>query len=79
VLLVGMKAYRNYGTAYAENFEQVYSWLVERFDLPFYPFLLEGVAQDPKLNQEDGIHPNAAGEEVIAEKMLPAVEALLQR
>ncbi len=44
-----------------------------------YPFFLEGVAGDPKLNQSDGLHPTAAGVAVIVARILPSVEALLQR
>jgi acyl-CoA thioesterase-1 len=44
-----------------------------------YPFILDGVVMDPKLNQEDGIHPNAAGVRVIVERMLPAVLQAIER
>ena len=51
----------------------------QRPELVFYPFFLEGVAGDPALNQPDGIHPNERGVAEILRRMLPAVEALLQR
>ncbi|HEY6022604.1 MAG TPA: arylesterase, partial [Pseudolabrys sp.] len=45
----------------------------------FYPFFLDGVATDPKLNQRDGIHPNAAGVDAIVVRILPRVEELIAR
>jgi acyl-CoA thioesterase-1 len=51
----------------------------ERPEVVAYPFLLEGVAAEPALNQADGIHPNARGVEEIVRRMLPAVERLLDR
>ncbi len=77
VLLVGMLAPPNLGPDYGARFDAVYPALAEEWGVPLYPFFLEGVATDPALNQADGIHPNAAGVEVIVEAMLPAVEALL--
>ena len=47
--------------------------------MPLYPFILDGVALDPKLNQADGLHPNAAGVAMIVARMAPAVEALRDR
>jgi acyl-CoA thioesterase-1 len=44
-----------------------------------YPFFLDGVAGDPKLDQRDGLHPNAEGVEIIVQKILPSVEALLKQ
>ena len=78
-LLAGMKAPRNMGRDYVERFDAIYPELAERHDPVFYPFFLKGVAQDPKLNQSDGIHPNAEGVRVIVETMLPRVEKLLAR
>lgn len=78
-LLAGMKAPRNMGKDYVERFDAVYPELAERYDPVFYPFFLEGVAQKPKLNQNDGIHPNAEGVRVIVENMRDSVEKLLAR
>jgi len=78
-LLAGMKAPRNMGRDYVERFDAIYPELAERYDTVFYPFYLKGVAQTPKLNQSDGIHPNAEGVRVIVERMLPSVEKLLAR
>lgn len=76
-LLAGMKAPRNLGAAYYNSFDRLYPRLAERFNVALYPFFLERVAGVPELNQQDGIHPNAAGVKVIVEGMLPAVEGLL--
>jgi len=78
-LLAGMKAPRNMGDAYATRFDRIYPALAEKHDVVFDPFFLDGVAQDPDLNQDDGIHPNAAGVAVIVERMRPEVETLLTR
>lgn len=80
VLLVGMKAQRNLGDAYAEEFDAIYPDLAREYALPFAPFLLEGVALDPALNQSDGIHPTEAGQRIIAEEnILPVLRPLLLR
>lgn len=79
VLLTGMLAPRNLGADYAAEFDGLYPELAQEFDTLFYPFFLEGVALDPALNQPDGIHPNAQGVAVIVQKILPSVEALLDR
>jgi acyl-CoA thioesterase I len=73
VLLAGMKAPRNLGAEYVSAFDAIYPALAERHDVPLYPFFLDGVATDPALNQEDGIHPNEAGVKVIVERILPYV------
>lgn len=77
-LLVGMEAPRNYGAIYARDFAAVYTDAVKKYGVDFYPFLLEGVALKPELNQADGIHPTAEGIEVIATKLLPQVRTLIQ-
>lgn len=78
VLVAGMRAAPNLGVAYTRGFEAVYAELAERFDAAFVPFLLEGVAGDPKLNQPDGIHPTAEGHRRVAATVWPALEPLLQ-
>ena len=76
-LLTGMKAPRNLGLAYYSNFDRIYPELAQKYDIPFYPFFLEGVAGVPGLNQPDGIHPTLAGVNTIVQKMLPLVEEVL--
>lgn len=78
-LLAGMKAPRNLGRDYAEAFDAIYPRLAEKYGAVFYPFFLDGVAANLSLNQEDGIHPNAAGVRLIVQRMLPYVEQLLAR
>jgi acyl-CoA thioesterase-1 len=73
VLLAGMVAPANLGAAYGENFASLYPALAQKHGTAFYPFFLDGVAMDPALNQEDGIHPTAEGVAVIVGKMLPVV------
>jgi len=75
VMLCGMVSPPNYGRDYAERFNTIYPELAKSFGVPLYPFFLEGVAADAKLNQADGIHPTAAGVDIIVAKMLPTVEA----
>jgi acyl-CoA thioesterase-1 len=50
-----------------------YQRLADKYQVPLYPFILEGVAQDPTLNQADGLHPNPRGAEVVAQHLLPFV------
>jgi acyl-CoA thioesterase-1 len=79
-LLAGMLAPPNLGADYGREFAGVFQQLArEHPDVVFYPFLLEGVAGDPALNQPDRIHPNPQGVEVMVQGMLPAVETLLDK
>jgi acyl-CoA thioesterase-1 len=75
VLLAGMRAAPNLGAEYATAFEGIYRDLAAKYDVPLYPFFLEGVAADPTLNQPDGIHPNEAGVAEIVRRILPQVLA----
>lgn len=78
VLVCGMLAPPNFGSDYAARFNTIYPDLSKAFDVPLYPFFLEGVAADPKLNQADGIHPTAEGVDIIVKNMLPTVETFLR-
>ncbi|HUJ02408.1 MAG TPA: arylesterase [Rhizomicrobium sp.] len=78
-LLCGMKAPRNLGPEYAAQFDAIYPRLAKQYGAILYPFILEGVALDPKLNQADGMHPNPAGVKVIVKNMMPYVKKLLGR
>lgn len=69
VILIGILAPPNYGKAYTEKFSKVFVQVAQEKSLSFYPFLLNGVAGNPKLNQADAIHPNEAGHRVIAERL----------
>jgi acyl-CoA thioesterase-1 len=77
VLLCGMLAPPNYGSDYSARFNAIYPDLAKSFGVPLYPFFLEGVAADARLNQADGLHPTAEGVDVIVKSILPTVEAFL--
>ncbi|HLX14442.1 MAG TPA: arylesterase [Bradyrhizobium sp.] len=77
VLLCGMLAPPNYGNDYAARFNAIYPDLAKSFGITLYPFFLDGVAADAKLNQPDGMHPTAEGVDIIVQKMLPTVKAFL--
>ncbi len=79
VMLAGMRAPPNLGPEYALEFEQVYERLAQRYGIPLYPFFLDGVAGRPELLQPDGIHPTAAGVEVIVSRILPSLERWLRQ
>lgn len=78
VLLLGMKLPPNYGPEYTERFEALFPRLAEELGVPLVAFLLEGVAAEPELNLPDGIHPNAAGQRLLAGNVLPALEPLVR-
>ena len=78
VMLCGMLAPPNYGADYAARFNSIYPDLAKQFDVPLYPFFLDGVAADAKLNQADGIHPTAVGVDIIVGNIMPTVEAFLR-
>ena len=77
VMLCGMMAPPNYGRDYAARFNSIYPDLAKSFGVPLYPFFLDGVAADAKLNQADGIHPTPQGVDIIVRNMMPTVEAFL--
>lgn len=79
VLLAGMRSPPNMGQPYIDEFEAIYPDLAEKHDILLYPFIVEGVATKPELNQSDGIHPNAEGVEIIVERFLPTVEEFIAR
>jgi acyl-CoA thioesterase-1 len=77
ILIAGMRAAPNLGTEYGREFEAIYTDLAAAHDLLLYPFFLEGVVTGGKLNQRDGIHPTAAGIDIIVARILPKVEELV--
>ncbi len=79
VLLLGMMAPRNLGPEYVAQFDAIYPRLARQYDTLYYPFVLDGVAMNAKLNQDDGIHPNPAGEKIIADRLFPDVLTLARR
>jgi acyl-CoA thioesterase-1 len=79
VLLTGMHAQHNLGADYVRQFDAIYPRLAKQYDVLFYPFFLDGVALNPKLNQADGMHPNPAGVKIVVARMLPTVKKLVGR
>ena len=79
VFLMGMKAQRNFGPAYVTAFDTIYPDLATEFKVPLYGFFLEGVAGDPGLTLQDGLHPNAAGVQKIVSLTAPLVEEFLAK
>jgi acyl-CoA thioesterase-1 len=70
VILAGMKMPPNYGKEFTEKFGKIFPALAKKHHLTFIPFILEGVASDPKLNLPDGIHPNPDGHKIMAKTVL---------
>jgi len=77
LLLAGMQAPSNWGEQYQQAFNGIYPELAEAHGIPLYPFVLDGVALDPKLNQPDGLHPNERGVAIIVEHIAPYVARLM--
>ena len=69
ILLTGMQAPNSYGSEYQQSFNDIYPTLAEEFQISLYPFLLEGVALIPELNQSDGKHPNKEGIQIISKNL----------
>lgn len=78
VILAGMRLPLNYGEAYGGDFFEMYSRLAQELTIPLIPFLLEGVAAKPGLNQADGIHPTADGYTLVTQNVLHTLEPLLK-
>jgi acyl-CoA thioesterase-1 len=74
VLLAGMRAAPNLGPDFQSSFDALFPKLAEKYGVPLYPFFLDGVAGQPALQLQDGMHPNAMGVERMVERILPTVE-----
>jgi acyl-CoA thioesterase-1 len=74
-----MRAAPNLGADYGQSFERIYPALAATYDALLYPFFLDGVAANLSLMQRDGLHPDAAGVDVIVTRILPKVEQLIAR
>lgn len=79
VLFAGMLAPSNWGKDYQTSFDAIYPALAKSYGAVFYPFFLDGVVQNPKLNLDDGMHPTGKGIGIIVERILPKVEELIAR
>jgi acyl-CoA thioesterase-1 len=77
VLLAGMRVPPNYGPTYTQKFYALYEDLARRHRVPLVPFLMQDVALDASLMQDDGIHPNARGQPVLLEAIWPVLKPLL--
>ncbi len=79
VVLAGMMVPPNLGEQYTSRFEAIFRELAQENQAELIPFLLEGVAGDPKLNLPDGIHPTAAGHEIISRNVWAVLEPILKQ
>lgn len=79
VLLLGIDIPPNYGDAYREAFTNVYHTLADEYDVELVPFLLEGVATDDALMQDDDIHPTAEAQPIILETVWEQLEEMIGR
>ncbi len=79
ILLAGMRSPANWGDTYAEDFDAIFPDLAREHGLVFYPFFLDGVILNPKLNLDDGMHPTSKGVAEIVKRILPATEELIER
>ncbi len=77
VLLAGITLPRNYGPDYIRDFDRVYPALAKKYKTAYLPFLMEGVALEPKLMQQDALHPNAEGHRKMAELVFKYLAPLL--
>ncbi|MBX3530489.1 MAG: arylesterase [Rhizobiaceae bacterium] len=77
VLIAGMRAAPNLGAGYQQEFDGMFSALAQEHGVPLYPFFLDGVAAQKGYLLDDGMHPNAAGVDVMVARFLPAIEAML--
>lgn len=78
ILLVQMEAPPNMGPAYVSRFREMYAEVARKTGAGLVPFLLEGVAGDPELNQADGIHPNEEGARLVARTVWGALRPVLE-
>jgi acyl-CoA thioesterase-1 len=79
IVIAGMEAPPNLGRQYTESFRKTYSDLADKYDAVLIPFLLDGVAANAALNQEDGIHPSRAGHARIAETVWQTLQPVLAK
>jgi acyl-CoA thioesterase-1 len=77
IALVQMEAPPNFGPAYTRSFRTIYGEIARKENIPLLPFLLNGVAGIPRLNQADGVHPNLAGERIVADNLWHALKPIV--
>ena len=79
IILAGMQIPPNMGQEYTTEFKNIFPELAEKNNVRLVPFLLEGVAGNPELNQEDGIHPTAEGQEILADNVWQVLEEMVKK
>lgn len=79
IILVGMKIPPNYGIQYTQQFHKTFQHLSQQYHTHWIPFLLEGVGGNPRLMQEDGLHPNASAQSTILETVWIVLSPLLNK
>lgn len=77
LLLIGMKIPPNYGVNYSRDFNLIFQKLAKQHNTGLVPFLLEGVAGNPALMQNDGLHPTSAAQTLILENVWTALKPLI--
>jgi acyl-CoA thioesterase-1 len=77
VMIAGMRATPSLGRDFGDKFDAIYPALAKQHGVPLYPFFLQGIAGDPALNLQDGMHPNRKGVETVVQEILPAVKSFL--
>ncbi|HEY8832911.1 MAG TPA: arylesterase [Gemmatimonadaceae bacterium] len=77
IVLVQMEAPPNYGATYTRNFRTIYADIARKENVPLLPFLLDGVAGISRLNQADGVHPNVAGERIVADNLWKSLKPIV--
>lgn len=77
VILVGIQIPPNYGPRYTGPFASQFEEIAEAMSLPLIPFLIDGIAQNPELMQDDGIHPKAEAQGLVLENVWPVLQAVL--
>lgn len=78
VLLAGIQIPPNYGPRYTEPFYALFGDIAESEQLPFVPFLIDGIPQQPELMQNDGVHPRAEAQHMILDNVWPVLAPMLQ-
>src|ERR1700693_3636054 len=77
IVLVQMEAPPNYGATYTRSFRAIYADVAKKENVPLLPFLLGGVAGISRLNQADGVHPNLAGERIVADNLWKSLKPIV--
>jgi len=77
IVLIQMEAPPNYGATYTRSFRTIYAEIARKENVPLLPFLLDGVAGISRLNQADGVHPNIAGEQIVADNLWKSLKPIV--